>query len=106
MNNWRNWIPQDINDAVSGLPFFQNLAQQNHQPQHQPQRPSVAPPASKRLLRNLPTVRVTSDDLIEETNKNCCICLDDHSIGDTAVKLPCGHIYHPTCLVGRYALLL
>lgn len=37
-----------------------------------PQRPSAAPPVSKRLLRNLPTVRITSDDLIEETNKNCC----------------------------------
>jgi len=64
-----------------------------------PRHPTtVAPPASKRILRNLPTVQVTQDDLIEETNKNCCICLEDQEIGATAVKLPCGHIYHPPCL--------
>ena len=62
------------------------------------QQPNNTPPTSKRALRNLPTVTVTSDDLIEESNKNCCICLDDQKIGANAVKLACGHIYHPACL--------
>ena len=62
------------------------------------QQPNNTPPTSKRALRNLPTVTVTSDDLIEESNKNCCICLEDQKLGAIAVKLACGHIYHPACL--------
>lgn len=41
---------------------------------------------------------MTADDVIEETNKNCCICIDDHIIGSTVVKLPCGHLFHETCI--------
>ena len=41
---------------------------------------------------------VTADDIIEETNKNCCICIDDHVIGSTVVKLPCGHLFHEACI--------
>ena len=66
--------------------------------QQQQQQPQQPPPTSRKQLRNLPTVRVTADDLIEESNKNCCICLEDQTIGTTAVKLGCGHIYHPRCL--------
>ena len=58
----------------------------------------VAPPASRNAIRNLSIVQVTSDDLIEETNKECLICLEEQKIGSTACKLACGHLYHESCL--------
>lgn len=58
----------------------------------------MAPPASRNAIRNLSIVQVTSDDLIEETNKECLICLEDQKIGSTACKLACGHLYHQQCL--------
>ena len=56
------------------------------------------PPASKKAIRNLNIVQVTSDDLIEESNKECLICLDEQKIGSTSCKLACGHLYHQRCL--------
>lgn len=42
---------------------------------------------------------MTSDDLIEENNKECLICLDENSLGGKAVKLNCGHLYHKECII-------
>lgn len=64
-----------------------------------PQSSNKPPPASTRAISNLPNVQVTSDDLIEETNKECAICLDDQQIGHIACKLPCGHLFHRLCVV-------
>ena len=58
-----------------------------------------APPASKKAIRNLAIVQVTADDLIEESNKECLICLDDQRLGSYACKLACGHLYHKACLI-------
>ena len=104
--NWSRAGEGFISDILNGN-FAQELgaawgldggAQMNQRQAQQQQQQQQAPPTSKKTLRNLPTVRVTADDLIEESNKNCCICLEDQNIGATAVKLGCGHIYHPTCL--------
>jgi Ring finger domain len=57
-----------------------------------------APPASTRAIRNLPIVKVTADDLLEETNKECLICLEEQKMGSYACKLACGHLYHKQCL--------
>ena len=43
-------------------------------------------------------VTVTTDDLLEETNKECAICLDTISCGSRQCKLPCGHLFNPDCL--------
>ena len=56
------------------------------------------PPVSKRLLNSLPIVTVTADDLLEETNKECAICLNEIKLGMKACKLPCGHLYDRECL--------
>ena len=56
------------------------------------------PPVSKRLLNSLPIVVVTADDLLEETNKECAICLSEIKLGMKACKLPCGHLYDRECL--------
>jgi hypothetical protein len=85
---------------------FGNFQQQNHhhnhhqqqQQQQQQQEDKSPPPASQKILRSLPVVNVTSDDLLEETNKECAICLEDQLLGSKACKLPCGHLYHLDCL--------
>jgi hypothetical protein len=75
---------------------FTGQSQQSNQGQGRSS--GVAPPASKRAIINLPVVQVTSDDLLEETNKECLICLEEQLIGSSACKLPCGHLYHKACL--------
>jgi hypothetical protein len=50
-------------------------------------------------MKSLQYVNVTADDLLEESNKECCVCLETQQLGQQAYKLPCGHLYHPACLV-------
>ena len=61
--------------------FLRNGAQQGMDgmrqqapPQQQPQR---NPPASKRAIRQLPTVVVAPEDLVDPNNRECCICLEE-----------------------------
>lgn len=35
------------------------------------------PPASAKAIRQLPTVIVTPQDLVDENNRECCICLEE-----------------------------
>lgn len=74
--------------------FFNNNPNNTQQADNK----NVIPPASEKVLRSLPTVTVTADDLQEETNKECLICLDPHILGSKACKLPCGHLYHHECV--------
>lgn len=39
--------------------------------------PRGPPPASSKALRQLPTVVVSPEDLIDESNRECCICLEE-----------------------------
>ena len=54
---------------------FPGVAFRQNQQVPPEQRP--APPASKRALRQIPTIVVTPDDLIDESNRECCICLEE-----------------------------
>lgn len=36
--------------------------------------------------------------MVDENNRECCICLDENKLGDRVVRLPCAHIYHPKCI--------
>lgn len=69
------------------------------QEQQAPEAEQVPPPAALSFINGLRETTITSDDLIEENNKECLICLDEHALGGKAVKLPCGHIYHRDCVV-------
>jgi len=73
---------------------------QQQRQQTQPEAPPPPPPAASKHFRdNLPLAQVTADDLVLDlNNKECVICFDEHIIGQTACKLPCGHIFHPECL--------
>lgn len=76
--------------------FFNNVPNMNMNVSNQPQS---TPPASERAIQSLMTVKITIDDLQEDCNKECMVCLEEHKIGTCACKLPCGHIYHRNCLV-------
>lgn len=57
-----------------------------------------APPASAKALAKIPKVNITADDIQEQSNKECTICLDTHAVGSQGCKLPCGHLFHPDCI--------
>ena len=67
--------------------------------QQQQQQSTAPPPVSSNYIKSLQYVNVTADDLLEESNKECCVCLEAQQLGQQAYKLPCGHLYHPACLV-------
>ena len=57
------------------------------------------PPASKRFVFSLPEVVITKEDLdVETTNAECAICLNEQKLGQSAARMPCGHIFCGECL--------
>lgn len=39
--------------------------------------PTGPPPTSQKALRQLPTVTVAAEDLVDESNRECSICLEE-----------------------------
>ncbi|CAB9502068.1 protein ligase RNF181 [Seminavis robusta] len=68
------------------------------QPVQQQQGPTGPPPASATALRQLPTISVTAADLVDASNRECCICFEENNIHDKVVRLPCAHIFHSDCI--------
>ncbi|GJT56672.1 zinc finger, RING/FYVE/PHD-type containing protein [Tanacetum coccineum] len=58
----------------------------------------VKPPAAKRVVENLVTVVMTTED-VESDNAGCAVCKDEIGVGETAKRLPCSHHYHKDCIV-------
>ena len=46
-----------------------------------PAQSQNTPPASEREIASLTMVKITVDDLQEESNKECLICLEEHQLG-------------------------
>merc|ERR1719491_463581 len=61
-------------------------------------RSNAPPPTSKSMMRQLPRVKVTSHDLAVNESNECSICLDELVIGQPALRIPCGHLYHEECV--------
>lgn len=59
---------------------------------------SGPPPMPKDQVRNLPTVKI-SDDQVKSTNLQCTVCMDDFQVGDSARQLPCEHFFHQDCII-------
>ncbi|XP_072395842.1 E3 ubiquitin-protein ligase RNF181 [Diabrotica undecimpunctata] len=53
----------------------------------------LAPPASKDFVAAIPNENIETNDL------QCPVCLKEHSKGETAKKLPCGHLFHTECIM-------
>lgn len=89
----------NVLEFIHGL--FNATEQANPNPDGVPmqQNPQGAPPASARAIRQLPTICVKPEDLVDESNRECCICLEAISLGDKVTRVPCAHIFHQKCIV-------
>ncbi|KAL1373145.1 hypothetical protein HN51_003156 [Arachis hypogaea] len=56
------------------------------------------PPASASVVRSLPSVVVTKDD-VEGNNALCAVCKDEFCVGESVKVLPCSHRYHGDCIL-------
>lgn len=59
---------------------------------------SGPPPMPKDQVDNLPTVKI-SDDQVKNNNLQCTVCMDDFQTGDNARQLPCEHFFHQDCIL-------
>lgn len=57
------------------------------------------PPASKKVVAELPVI-VMTDEILAKVGPNaeCAICKENLVIGDKMQELPCKHTFHPPCL--------
>lgn len=64
-------------------------------------RPSQAPRASEGSLSRLPKVRVLPHDRhnYKDDNRQCGVCCTRLVDGVVITRLPCGHLYHLTCII-------
>jgi len=67
-------------------------------PQPPPRTENYIPPASALAQARLPQVIVTKEDLLDDTNCECAICLQEQNMSTKATKLPCGHLFCHTCI--------
>lgn len=57
-----------------------------------------APPTSQATLRTLPRIKVSANDIEKNESNECSICLDELILGQPALRIPCGHLYHEDCV--------
>jgi len=70
----------------------QSIAEQQSQ--------SAVPPVKEGVLESLPHVVVTKEDLLDQTNSQCSICLEKYTPGARATRILCGHLFCTNCLTG------
>ena len=80
MDNFLNSLTGAFTDTIfGGNNPFQFPAQAHFQQAMDPQvgGNKGAPPASLKALRQLPIIKVAPEDLVDENNRECCICLEE-----------------------------
>ncbi|KAJ9552820.1 hypothetical protein OSB04_016865 [Centaurea solstitialis] len=87
-------VPSNLGDYFIG-PGLEQLIQQLAE--NDPNRYGT-PPASKSVVQNLPSVKIT-DDLLESDYSDCAVCKDSFELHEEAKQLPCKHVYHQDCIV-------
>ncbi|GAA5866492.1 hypothetical protein JCM3774_004701 [Rhodotorula dairenensis] len=56
-------------------------------------------PAPDEMIEKLPRLKISQDVLDMDSITTCGVCLDAFQLDDSAVALPCKHLYHEDCLV-------
>ena len=100
----RNRSQEDLPSPPRPPPASRSVPQQEQQPPPPPPPPPSAPsgrapPASQKAIRKLPTIKVAPEDLVDENNRECCICFEENKLDDKVTRLPCAHIFHSCCIV-------
>ena len=70
--------------GIFGGASYEFNHQHHHQHQQQQQQTKKeVPPASRNVINNLQKniVKITADDLIEASNRECAFCLDEQTLG-------------------------
>ncbi len=60
------------------------------------------PPAAKKEVENLESVKITKnsfEELKKKMNHECSVCKEEFEINQELKKLPCCHIFHDDCLL-------
>ncbi|CAK7338028.1 unnamed protein product [Dovyalis caffra] len=57
------------------------------------------PPASKRAIDALPTMKVTEEMMKSEMNNQCAVCKDEFERGGEVKGMPCKHVFHEDCIM-------
>ncbi|XP_053572000.1 E3 ubiquitin-protein ligase RNF181 [Bombina bombina] len=57
----------------------------------------LPPPASKKVVDNLPKVTVTAEQA--DAALKCPVCLLEFEEGETVRRLPCEHLFHSACII-------
>lgn len=92
LNNAGDSFNTAVQDLLHGLAHpagppggqqgFNPMHTQQQQPEHNTNAQNggtqVTPPASRRAIRQLPTIRVSPEDLVDPSNRECCICLEEY----------------------------
>ncbi|KAI0390972.1 hypothetical protein F5Y17DRAFT_442503 [Xylariaceae sp. FL0594] len=58
---------------------------------------NAPPPAAEDLIASLPKKRLDEEMLGPERKGECTICIDEVTVGDEVVVLPCRHWFHEEC---------
>lgn len=63
------------------------------------------PPASKEAIKKLRNFKM-SEKYCKKNDKglmeqpSCCVCISDIKKNDETLMLPCGHMFHSSCIMG------
>jgi len=55
------------------------------------------PAASKKFIASLPKIAISADQ--EKAGLDCSVCKEKFKENESAHQLPCGHWYHPDCIL-------
>ncbi|KAI3856498.1 hypothetical protein MKW92_047950 [Papaver armeniacum] len=94
-------LMDELVSTIEGFPRLQELGQAVEASlQSLGSRPLRAPPASKEVVANLPTIIVTEESLKRlGIGTECAVCSENLVINDKMQELPCKHLFHPLCLM-------